>query len=164
MPMQAAHLDLLLGWLDEAYVGPAWHGPSLRAAIRGVNADTAAWRPARGRHNIWEITLHSAYWKSAVRRRLTGRRERDFPAKGRNWFRRPDDPGLAHEAAWRRDVALLAEEHERLVRVVSRLRPSALGRRSRGSRQTPLEMIRGIAAHDLYHAGQIRLLRALSRS
>lgn len=164
MPVKAAQLDLLLGWLDEAYAGPAWHGPSLRAAIRGVQAGTAAWRPARGRHNIWEITLHAAYWKSAVRRRLTGRHDRAFPVRGGNWFRRPVSPGAADEAAWRRDVALLADEHERLVAVVSRLRPSALGRPSRGSRQTPLEMIRGIAAHDLYHAGQIRLLRALSRS
>ncbi len=158
------HLDLLLGWLDEAYAGPAWHGPSLRVAIRGVNASVATWRPARRRHNIWEVVVHAAYWKANVRRRLTGQRDRDFPRQGRNWFRCPDGPGRPDEAAWRRDVALLAAEHRRLVLVVSALKPTSLERPSAGHRQTPLELVRGIAAHDVYHAGQIQILKALSRA
>jgi len=156
-------LDLLLGWLDEAYTGPAWHGPSLRAAIRGVDAKAAAWRPAPRRHNIWEITVHAAYWKAAVRRRLTGARAHDFPRAGRNWFVCPEGRGRPDEAAWRRDVALLAAEHRRLVRVVSALDPASIQRPSAGHRQTPLELVRGIAAHDVYHAGQIQLLKALRR-
>jgi len=156
-------LALLLGWLDEAYTGPAWHGPSLRAAIRGVDAEVAAWRPAPGRHNIWEIAVHAAFWKGAVRRRLTGHRERDFPRAGRNWFRCPEGGGRPDEGAWRRDAALVATEHRRLVRVVSGLDPASLGKPSAGHRQTPLEMVHGIAAHDVYHAGQIQLLKALSR-
>ena len=162
--MTTTDLDLLLGWLDEAYAGPAWHGPSLRVAIRGVDAGTAGWRPAAGRHNIREIVVHAAYWKAVVRRRLTGEREKAFPRKGRNWFGCPEAREGPAGAAWRRDVALLGDEHRRLVRVVSSLDKAALRRRSRGHRQTPLELVRGIAAHDLYHAGQIQLLKALARS
>ena len=162
--MTTTELDLLLGWLDEAYAGPAWHGPSLRVAIRGVDAGTAGWRPAAGRHNIREIVMHAAYWKAVVRRRLTGEREKDFPRTGCNWFRCPEAREGPAATAWRREVARLADEHRRLVLVVSSLNGQALRRRSRGHRQTPLELVRGIAAHDVYHAGQIQLLKALSRS
>jgi len=160
----SADLDRLLALLHEAFEGPAWHGPSLRASLRGLEVRQAAWRPAPGRHNIWEIVVHAAYWKYGVRRRLTGARGRGFPFQGRNWFVRPDGPVSGRNTSWRRDVALLVAEHRRLVETVGALRASALTRPSRGSRQTPLLMIRGIAAHDLYHAGQIQLLKALSRS
>jgi len=160
MSRTPAPLALLLGWLHEAYTGPAWHGPSLRSALAGVDAAAAAWRPGPRRHNIWEIAVHAAYWKAVVRRRLTGDRARDFPRKGRNWFRCPEG-GRPDDAAWRRDVALVAVEHRRLVEVVAAVSPASLERPSAGHRQTPLELVHGIAAHDVYHAGQIQLLKAL---
>src|SRR5262249_48741890 len=70
--------DLLLRILDEAYERKAWHGTNLRGSLRGVSSDTAAWRPARGRHNIREIAVHCAYWKYTVRRRLTGEKRGSF--------------------------------------------------------------------------------------
>ena len=57
------NLDFLLTLLDEGFDKKSWHGPNLRNAIRGVSAKQAAWRPAAGLHNIWEYTLHAAYWK-----------------------------------------------------------------------------------------------------
>ena len=71
-PARANVVRLLLAAIDEAYERKAWHGTNLRGALRGVTARQAAWRPAAGRHNLWEIALHAAYWKYAVRRRLTG--------------------------------------------------------------------------------------------
>ncbi len=116
----------------------------------------AAWRPARGRHNIWEVLVHAAYWKHIVRQRLTGRRER-FPFAGRNWFVRPHG-----DRRWDEDVRLAREEHDALIEVVSGLDERALRRRVHQG-QTAEANIRGIAMHDVYHAGQIQLLKALSR-
>jgi hypothetical protein len=76
--------------LDEAYEKRSWHGPNLKQAIRGVSAKQAAWRPASGRHNIWEETLHAAYWKYAVRRRIEGGKRGSFALKGSNFFVRPE--------------------------------------------------------------------------
>src|SRR5262245_26323148 len=70
--------------LDQGFNRRSWHGPNLRGSIRGVSASLAAWRPAPARHNIWEITVHAAYWKYAVWRRLTGGRRGTFPLKGSN--------------------------------------------------------------------------------
>lgn len=167
--MAQNRIQLLLDSLDEAYRGPAWHGPSLRAALRGISHREAALRPGRGRHNIWELAVHAAYWKYIVTRRLIGVRGSPFPHVGRNWFPRPTKSDGSTPAqlarAWRRDLELLAETHAELRAVVSRLTASALERPSRGHGQTPSFMIEGIAMHDVYHAGQIQLLRRLlSRS
>ena len=139
----------LLDFLDEAYDRKSWHGPNLRNALRGVNADEAAWRPASGRHNIWELALHAAYWKYAVRRRLTGEKRGLFQISGSNFFERPAD---ATELAWKKDTQILADEHRLLRDTVAAIK---------NPDEKKLHMIRGAAAHDLYHAGQIRLLRQL---
>lgn len=154
-------IELLLGLLDEAFDKKAWHGPNLRGAVRGVSSDEAAWRSSPDRHNVWEITLHAAYWKYAVRRRLVGEKRGSFGRKGSNWFERPS--GAPSRSAWRGDVALLIAEHRELRRVVAGLADERLRRKAPGSRYTNLALIRGIAAHDLYHAGQIQLLKRLAR-
>lgn len=151
-------IQLLLKMMDEAYSVKAWHGPNLRGAVRRVNAAAAAWRPDPKRHNIWEIVLHAAYWKYAVRRRLTGEKRGSFAQKGGNWFVRPVDPS---EDAWREDLKLLDAEHTRLREVVAGLDPAVLRLTPKGSKVSNVTIISGIAAHDVYHAGQIQLLKRL---
>ena len=147
-----ASKQLILTLLDEAYEKRTWHGPNLRQSLRGVSARQAARRPAPGRHNIWELAVHAAYWKYAVRRRLTGGKRGSFVLKGSNFFRRPVE---LSERTWREDCALLEREHRALrAAVVRALRD--------GRAKKLLRHIYGVAFHDIYHAGQIRLLRRLS--
>ncbi len=145
----------LLRSIDEAYDRRSWHGTNLRGSLRGLDARRASWRPARGRHNVWEIVLHAAYWKYVVRRRLTREKRGSFSLRGSNWFSSPAGPT---EAGWKEALALLATEHRGLRPVIAGL--ASAGLRS-GSRQGPERLARGIAAHDLYHAGQIQLLKRL---
>jgi uncharacterized damage-inducible protein DinB len=149
----------LVAIIDQAYNRYSWHGPNLRGSLRGVSAEQAAWRPGPQRHNIWEIVVHAAYWKYVVRRRLTGEPRGSFPIKGSNWFRRPDD---ASEHAWQADVALLDQMHESMHEVIAALPGSALTQPGKGSKTSNFTLISGIAAHDVYHAGQIQLLKRLS--
>ena len=121
----APEIELLLRLLDDAYNRKAWHGPNLRGAIRGLDPRVAAWRPAAGRHNIWELVVHCAYWKYAVRRRILGERRGAFPLKGSNWFARPADASLA---AWKADVATLGKMHRQLREVVAAVNPRDLDR------------------------------------
>lgn len=145
--------DLLLKLLDEAYKKKAWHGPNLRQAIRGVNAKQAAWRPGAGRHNIWEETVHAAYWKYAARNRIEGGKKGSFALPGSNFFPRPEK-GRASESAWRADKELLEREHRALRVAVARVLDTPRGAKF-------VSQIYGVAFHDVYHAGQIRLLRRL---
>jgi hypothetical protein len=182
--MRISEKAMLLDGLDEAFDKKSWHGPNLRAAIRGVTVTQAAWRPAGDRHNIWELTLHAAYWKYVVRRKILREKRGSFVFAGSNFFERPESGSAAADAAsarlgsygsvsagsaatevalaeaalaetaWKRDIAILEAEHRKLRDAVARLSARAF---------TPAvcHLIRGAAAHDLYHAGQIRLLRRM---
>jgi hypothetical protein len=75
-------LTLLLASIDEGFDRVAWHGPTLLGSLRGVTARQAAWRPFPHRHNIWEVTVHAAYWKYTYRRRLTGEKRGSFEPEG----------------------------------------------------------------------------------
>jgi uncharacterized damage-inducible protein DinB len=150
----------LLSQLDEAFDRHSWHGTNLRGSLRGLSARDASWRPAAVRHNIWEIAVHAAYWKYAARRRLTGEKRGTFPYDGSNWFRRPEGGG---DDLWRADLALLAGEHRKLRQAIAALRGADLAKTAAGGRTTMGALVRGVAAHDLYHAGQIQLLKRLRR-
>jgi hypothetical protein len=145
--------QLILSLLEEAYRQKTWHGPNLKQSLKGVSGRQAAWRPAPGCHNIWELALHAAYWKYAVRRKLDQGKRVSFALKGSNFYERPET-GKATEAAWRSDLAILEKEHRLLAESIRRF----LGKPSLGKQ---LRMLYGIAFHDIYHAGQIRLLRRL---
>ena len=148
----------LLDGLEEAFQRRSWHGTNLLGSIRGLDPKSALWRPVRRRHNIWEVVVHAAYWKYAVARRLTGARRGSFPLSGSNWFLRAGGT----RADWRRDITLLKEAHAGLVQAVERLPGTMLARRPPGGgKWTAEQMIRGVAVHDLYHAGQIQLLKRL---
>ena len=148
----------LLTILDTAYNRRSWHGTNLRGTIRGLTAGQAVWRPARHRHNIWELVVHAAYWKYAALRRFTGGARGSFPLKGSNWVERSNG---SDEAAWRKDVRLLDQQHRLLREAVAALSARDLNRTPRGSKVSNFALLSGMAAHDLYHAGQIQILKRL---
>jgi DinB family protein len=149
---------LLLDIIDEAFDRAAWHGPTLRGSLRGVTDAQAAWRPSRGRHNIRELTLHAAYWKYAVRRRLNSATRGSFALEGSNWF------SASPARTWKEDLRLLVNEHRQLRDAIATYPTEALDSPIDRKKQTAAFTIRGIAAHDLYHAGQIQLLKRLQRA
>lgn len=143
--------------------GQAWHGgPTPVGAVRGVPVEAARWRPAPGRHTIWELTLHAAYWKYAIRRRLTRDAIPRFPRGPANW---PAMPSPADDAAWNADRHLLAEEHRLLLETIERFPAGSLGRHAGGRKRWSYgDLIIGIAMHDAYHAGQLQLMKRLWES
>jgi hypothetical protein len=151
-------VDQLLAIIDQAYNRRSWHGTNLRGSLRGLSAEQATWRPAAERHNIWEIAVHAAYWKYVVRRHVTGEARGSFPLKGSNWFRRPQD---SSESTWQADLALLDQMHRSMREAIAAFPLRKLHEIPKGSKTTNFALISGIAAHDLYHAGQIQILKRL---
>ena len=154
MAQNRTKTDLLLKLLDQAYDRRSWHGPNLRGSLRGITARQAIWRPGRGRHSIWELALHAAYWKYVVLRRLRNQKRGSFPMRGSNWFARRAVPD---ERAWRADLHLLEETHRSLRAAVAVLDDRSLELQATGL----LDVLIGVAAHDLYHAGQIQLIKRM---
>jgi hypothetical protein len=153
-------IQLLVEILDQAYDRKAWHGTNLKGSLRGLSDAEAAWRPAPTRHNIREIALHAAYWKYIVRRRLTGEKRGSFPLRGSNWFPRP---GAEEKDSWAGDRLVLDKMHRTLREAISELSERMLYQQPAGSRFRNIELIYGISSHDLYHAGQIQLLKRLQK-
>ena len=160
--MPEPQVALLLNLIDQAFDHRAWHGTNLRGSIRGLRAQDAAWRPAPDRHNIWETAVHAAYWKYIVRRRILSEARGSFPLEGSNWFIRPS--GKAADDEWKKDVKLLVDSHRSMRAAVAGLTDADLKVKPKGSKVSNVDLITGIASHDLYHAGQIQLLKKLRRA
>ncbi len=154
--MKSAEMDLLWSAINEGYQTPAWHGPNLKDALEGISPEEAAFRPTAGRHNIQELIVHSAYWKRQVRNRISGGGE-PFPESGSDWFPRtsPDPDALAA------DLERLEAEHVALLEAVDSLPPERLEDLVSADQGTFRRSILGVAFHDVYHAGQIMILRKL---
>jgi uncharacterized damage-inducible protein DinB len=140
--------------LRRAFYGDAWHGPAVLELLQDVDAATAAAKPLPEVHSIWELLLHIAAWDDAALRRLDGKK---FQPRGTTNF--PLVPKLATEAAWRKAVAHAKRAHDLLVKTVAALPESRLRDRVPGKRYDFCFMLHGVAQHELYHAGQIAVLK-----
>ena len=99
------------------------------------------------------------WWVHRIRR-LLGERRGSFPLKGSDWFVRPDGAEAGDEQ-WREDTELLVAMHRSMRDAVASLDPRALDAPTSSGKTTTVDLLTGIAAHDLYHAGQIQLLKRL---
>jgi len=156
--MRPGEIPILLAAFDQAYDRKSWHGTNLKGSLRGLSADAAAWRPGPDRHNVWEIAVHAAYWKYVVLRALVGGKRGAFAGGGSNWLVRP---GEKSETAWKGDLALLEAAHRSLRDAVAAIEPKFLFRPLPGRHTTRLALVSGVTAHDVYHAGQIQLLKRM---
>jgi uncharacterized damage-inducible protein DinB len=156
MAQELPLIQLLLEQVETLYRGNAWHGPALRGCLRDLSASEAEEHRAASGHSLADIALHCAYWKYAVRRRLIGGKRGSFPWKGSNWFTLP---APLTEEVWKSILRTLDDEHDALCDAVMNFPPFELFKKQKGSKFLPYEMIQGIAAHDVYHAGQVRVMK-----
>ncbi len=139
--------------LKLAFEGPAWHGPAVMQILAGVTAEGAAQKPLRAAHSIWEIVLHIAVWEDVARRRTLG--EKAEPTDEEDW------PAVADpsEVAWKTALQALEAGHRRLRATVEALEEARLSQEVTGRGYSLYVMLHGVVQHDLYHAGQIAILK-----
>ena len=146
---------LIADQLRRAFEGDAWHGPALLELLDDVDAATAAAKPLPDVHSIWELVLHVAAWDAVACRRLGGETVQltgiaNFPVVPK-----------PTEAAWRKAVAQAKRTHDGLVKTVAGLTESRLRERVPGKKYDFYFMLHGVAQHELYHAGQIAILKKI---
>lgn len=151
-----SEINRIIGQLNAGFKGVAWHGPSVLEVLKGVTAEQAArWRIGDS-HTCWEIVLHIVCWKDAARRRLLG--ERYIPTDEENFPSVID----TSDAAWKKALATLRKSHNQLVKVAEGLSDRRLDKPFPTQRATPYQILHGVVQHDIYHAGQIALIKKLS--
>jgi len=161
--MPAPGIKLLLQLLDQAFASKAWHGPVLLGSIRGVKLKAATFRPLGKRNSIRDLVYHCAYWKYAARRWVRmAAGDQPGPAFARSPAKFPVRSERVTEKMWRADIRMLKREHALIVAAVRRFPDRLLDSRKGDSPVTFAELIAGVAQHDLYHCGQIGLLKRLA--
>jgi uncharacterized damage-inducible protein DinB len=140
--------------LNRAFSGVAWHGPSVMEVLADVTADQAAAHPVPGAHSIWELALHIRTWERVGMRRIEEwvpievTPEEDWPPVTESG-----------EHAWKNALNALKLNHEALRYVISQLDESKLAEIVPGTEYSVYFLLHGVIQHDLYHAGQIALLK-----
>ena len=150
---QHREIDRIVDLLDRAGGGDAWHGPSVADVLSTLTPEQAAARPLAGAHSIWELALHIAVWEGVVARRIGGEEveptpEEDWPSAG--------DPT---PRGWERALRGLREARMTLRNALLAFDPQRLDETVPGRNYSFYVMMHGVIQHDLYHAGQIALLR-----
>lgn len=148
-----SEINRILDQLKRAYEGEAWHGPSVKEVLAGVTAVQAAAKPLPNAHSIWDIVQHIAFWENGLRRRLAGE---VFKASLEDEWPAVTDTS---EAAWQNALAALERGQHELRQAISELTEARLSERVPGEPYSIYFMLHGVIQHDLYHAGQIALLK-----
>lgn len=160
-----SEIDRIVDQLQREHEGDPWHGSPLRQILDGITAAQAARRPVPGAHSIWELVLHITAWKYEVRRRLSGA-PADEPEDG-DW----PAVGAPSEDGWRDALARLEHAHHELIDAIRRFPEPRLFAPTNDPRNRPTRagvpyyvLLHGIVQHDVYHSGQIAVLKkALNR-
>ena len=145
-------LEILADQISRAFRGESWHGPSVLEVLAGVSAEDAAAHPIAGAHSIWEIVLHLVGGYNLVLRRIRGERAQLSPEE--EW---PPVPEPSSEA-WRKSQHTLDQLNQQLESAV-RAFPGERLSQELGSEYTAYTQFFGTPQHDLYHAGQIVILK-----
>jgi len=133
--------------------GEAWHGPSLMELLNDVDWQQAAAKPVVSAHSIWELVLHIAVWADVAIRRVNGEAVEPTPAE--------DFPRVASvtEDSWRAAVQTLTQKQEALARLIETLSDQRLEEITPGKDYSLYFLLHGVVQHNLYHAGQIAVLK-----
>ncbi len=140
--------------LKRGYQGPAWHGPSLRELLDGVTAQQAAAKPIPNAHSIWELVNHIIAWEQIAKERLEGNALADIPDDVN--FPPVADTG---DAVWQATLQSLGASNQALRDSVRRMDDARLEEMVAGADYPVYALLHGVIQHDLYHAGQIALLK-----
>jgi uncharacterized damage-inducible protein DinB len=151
--MIMGEVERIVDQLKRAFEGEAWHGPSVLETIENISSQQAAARPLKGIHSIWEIVLHIEAWERAILRRLRGDRaqlptEEDWPSVA-----------ATSDAAWEQTRQALKQAHDDLRNAIERLDESRLDQPIIEGMSSVYVTLHGIVQHDLYHLGQIAILK-----
>jgi len=153
-------INRIVDELEREHGGDAWHGTPLRQLLSDIDYSHASARPFEGAHTIWEIVLHMTAWKNEVRRRLGGA-PAGTPPEG-DW----PPPAPANPQSWCEATDALEDAHRALIGVIAPMPDSQLFTPTNDPREsesgigvTYYVLLHGIVQHDVYHSGQIALLK-----
>ncbi len=146
-------IERMLEHYDRVMHGNAWHGYAVWQILSGIAAEAAAHRPLADAHTIWEIVMHMTFWESVAAQRLAGQRAGldealNFPAMP-----------SATEANWQKTLEQFRASNQKFREALSKLDAARLDELSAAGKHSYRGEVHGLIEHNVYHAGQIALLK-----
>jgi uncharacterized damage-inducible protein DinB len=153
-----SEITRILNHYDAVLNGSPWHGDPIWQILDGISAETATARPLNGSHTIWEIVMHMTFWEGVGTQRLAGQRaglveELNFPAM----------PAPTSQN-WEQTLDQFRASNQQFRAALAKLDPARLDDLSAAGKRTYYDEAHGVIEHDIYHAGQIALLRKMGTS
>ena len=153
--MTSINLDIHQQY-TEIYDGDNWVGVSFCSAIEGISPELAFRRPPGNRNSIAAIVKHMTHWKFFVIQKLQGNEGFDVDQdESLNVENLAADP----TAGWQQLLSEQEEVHEDLLQALDELEPEDLDKPVGGRDYNIRYLVNGVALHDMYHTGQIELLK-----
>ena len=155
--LSMSEIDRIADQISRGFDGDAWHGDSLMKILNGITAKQAAARPIEGAHSIWELVNHISAWRPAIVTRLSG--------TAAELHGEDDWPPVTDtsDSAWRHCISDLRQRHAALLQAVRAFPENKLDQNAPNRDHSYYVMLQGIVQHDLYHAGQIAILKKAAR-
>lgn len=148
-------IERLLDQYDRVMHGNAWHGDAIWQILDGISAECAAARPVADAHSIWEILMHMTFWEGVSSRRLAGERAGLVEDEALNFPATPEPT----EANWQKTREEFRASNQKLREALAKLDPARLDTLSAAGKRTFYDEAHGVIQHNVYHAGQIALLK-----
>lgn len=148
----------IIDLLNTTYEGEeAWHGPSVVDVLRGVTPDMAGQRIAPNTHSIAELVFHMTSWRIFCVKKMQGDELFDITTPDKNFGALPDK---IDDFEWEAlEMELSLSQEELINELDKRDDDEFLEDIVPGRAYTYYDMLHGIINHDMYHSGQIMILR-----
>jgi uncharacterized damage-inducible protein DinB len=148
-------IQRILDQYDRVMNGDAWHGDPVWTILEGLAPEQAAMRSNSNAHSIWELVAHMNFWETEVCRRL-----QHLPPRSPENLNFPATPEVTAEK-WNKTLQDFRQSNSDFRSALSRLEESQLDQPLPGRDNSAYVEVHGVIQHNLYHAGQIALLRKI---
>lgn len=152
--MDSKEISRIISLVESAYKGEPWYGQPAKEILAGIDSNTAFDRPVPGAHNIYELVKHMIAWRKFVWKRLGGENN-FFLTDEENWEKKE----VNNNDTWSSALTELEESQNKLVNILKSTPEEKLYEKVSGKAYNYYTLLHGIIHHDIYHLGQISLLK-----
>lgn len=148
-----SEVQKIIDILKHTFEKGAWHGPAVKEALADVSAESMHNRIGNG-NSIVELVAHMTTWRKFVAEKLNGNDSYDVT----------EEMNFPVVNDWVTALAALDQSQADLIEALEKTPDEKLQEVVPGRKYKFFTMVHGIIHHDVYHTGQIMLLKKLKIS
>ena len=153
------HSQELLQEYQEVFEGSPWYGSAVIKTLRRIPFYLVNQKIQPQAHSIAELLRHMLAWRTFVLEKL--RENAGFDIELNSTADWEEGVKVHTEAEWEELLQLLEDSQQKMEQLLAGKSEEWLAQPVAGKPYANIFMLRGILYHDVYHLGQIRLIKKL---